>query len=329
MSQDYEQEKAVALEAVRAASEVCRIVQQKITPDVMEKKDRSPVTVADFASQAMICRALESAFPDDPIIGEEDASELRDAENRPFLDRVQQELSQVGLEASSEEVCHWIDRGNESEFSERFWTLDPIDGTKGFLRKGQYAVALALIIDGKVALGALACPNLPVSADAENPAGAIFFALRGQGSWVLPLDAEAEPNKIEVSRTSETKSARFCESVESGHSSHGLSARVANDLEITREPIRLDSQAKYSVVARGEADIYMRLPVNPTYREKIWDHAAGVLIVEESGGRVTDVTGRPLEFTHGSLLSANRGVVASNQKLHSNVLTALEENFKG
>ena len=73
--------------------------------------------------------------------------------------------------------------------------------------------------------------------------------------------------------------ARFCESVESGHSSHGHSAQIAARLGISLDPVRLDSQAKYAVVGRGEADIYLRLPTRPGYVERIWDHAAGAIFV--------------------------------------------------
>ena len=60
----------------------------------------------------------------------------------------------------SDEICSWIDHGGAVHYRERFWTLDPIDGTKGFLRGEQYAVALALIEGGEVVVAALACPNL-------------------------------------------------------------------------------------------------------------------------------------------------------------------------
>jgi 3'(2'), 5'-bisphosphate nucleotidase len=85
----------------------------------------------------------------------------------------------------------------------------------------------------------------------------------------------------------------------------------------------MDSQAKYAVVGRGEAEIYLRLPTSADYREKIWDHAGGVLVVEEAGGRATDVDGRPLDFTRGTELSANRGVVVTNGSLHDAVLGSL------
>jgi 3'(2'), 5'-bisphosphate nucleotidase len=323
----YEQERATAIEAVRAAAIVCRSVQSAITPDVLEKKDRSPVTVADFASQAMICRVLKERFADDPIIGEEDASELSTPASAPFLARVRDELTRVGIDAANDEICRWIDHGNADAYAERFWTLDPIDGTKGFLRREQYAVSLALIVDGQIVVAVLGCPNLSIDRSSDQPAGVVLSAVRGGGSFAARLDGDADEKQIRVSGTSDSSAARFCESVESGHSAHDISARVSQRLGISAEPARLDSQAKYAVVARGEADIYLRLPANATYREKIWDHAGGVLIVEEAGGKVTDVLGRPLEFTHGRQLEANRGVIATNRLLHEQVLEALREQY--
>src|SRR4051794_40836647 len=126
MTASYDNERQVALAAVRAAARVCRSVQAKITPDVLEKHDRSPVTVADFASQAAICRALGGAFPRDPIIGEEESGTLRREENGPFLDRVLEELREIGIVASGEQACDWIDRGCQKQHASRFWTLDPI-----------------------------------------------------------------------------------------------------------------------------------------------------------------------------------------------------------
>ena len=98
---------------------------------------------------------------------------------------------------------------------------------------------------------------------------------------------------------------------------------MAARIGITAPPFRMDSQAKYAVVARGEADIYLRLPTRADYREKIWDHAAGALIVTEAGGVVTDSAGRPLEFRQGRELAANRGVVVSNGRLHAQIIEAI------
>src|SRR5690349_9087820 len=151
---NYTHELSLTIAAVRQAADVCRNVQRAI-PAAMEKQDKSPVTIADFASQAVICRALGEAFPNDPIIGEEDSAELRLPANQPSLDRVQAELDRIGLTGTQEDICRWIDRGGANSFGPRFWTLDPIDGTKGFLRGEQYAVSLALIVDGQIAVAIL------------------------------------------------------------------------------------------------------------------------------------------------------------------------------
>jgi 3'(2'), 5'-bisphosphate nucleotidase len=119
--------------------------------------------------------------------------------------------------------------------------------------------------------------------------------------------------------------ARFCESWEPGHSDQHLHTKIADLLGLRGAPARLDSQCKYAVVARGEADIYLRLPVRPGYIEKIWDHAAGSLLVEEVGGRVTDANGRPLDFSRGRLLTENRGVVVAHAQAHAQVLAAVQK----
>jgi 3'(2'), 5'-bisphosphate nucleotidase len=322
MDSAYRTERDTAIHAVRAAGRLCRSVRTEITPEALAKRDKSPVTVADFGSQALICAALGRAFGDDPVIAEEDSSELRTPENASMLARVAAHVQAIEPGAGAADVLQWIDHGGTREYVERFWTLDPIDGTKGFLRGGQYAVALALIVGGRIEVAALACPNLP---GPDGAIGAIFSAIRGQGAHVQPLDGAESGRGVPIHVSSQKTPAfiRFCESVESEHSAHGESAAIAARLGIAAPPVRLDSQAKYAVVARGDAEAYLRLPTRADYREKIWDHAAGVLIVEESGGVVTDIGGRPLEFTHGSELIANRGVIVTNGRVHERILQAL------
>jgi 3'(2'), 5'-bisphosphate nucleotidase len=317
------------LQAVAVAGRLCRTVQARIDPGALQKKDRSPVTVADFGSQALICRALGEAFPDDPVIGEEDSAALREADNENLaqwvVNHVREQAGPAHSKAGLDEICRWIDRGGAKEYSPRFWTLDPIDGTKGFLRKQQYAISLALIIDGSIEVAVLGCPNLRERLDGDPGDGTLYAAVRGLGTWRMPLDGEGEAVPLRVSGQADPTMIRFCESVEAAHSSHGDAARIAERLAIAAQPARLDSQAKYAVVARGEAEAYLRLPRDGKYKEKIWDHAGGVLVVTEAGGRVTDIKGRDLEFNHGFQLEANLGVIVSNGLVHEAVLDAIRE----
>lgn len=324
---DFSQELKTGLAAVRQAAAVCQSVQETIAADALEKKDKSPVTIADFASQALICRTLQQQFPDDPVIGEEGAAELRTAAGADFLEQITTQCQTVGVKASGEEICDWIDRGDLQEYRDRFWTLDPIDGTKGFLRKDQYAISLSLIVNGKIQIGILGCPNMPL--DFTNPQagkGILAWAVRGSGSFAQPLDRpEAAVSELNVSATRESAEARFCESVESGHSSHSWSGQIADRLGISKDPFRIDSQCKYLAVAMGEADIYLRLPTRKGYQEKIWDHAGGILVVEEAGGTVTDIHGKPPEFNHGASLAANEGMVVTNGQFHEQVVEAVQQ----
>ncbi|PQO25221.1 3'(2'),5'-bisphosphate nucleotidase [Blastopirellula marina] len=323
----YTQELRVAVQAVVEASKICRHIQS--TEDFVElsKNDRSPVTVADFGSQAVVCKAISEAFPDDPMIAEEDSAALRLPDQVSVLNRVVKEVAKVVPDATQEQVLSWIDQGISRDPAPRTWTLDPIDGTKGFLRNEQYAIALALLIDGQVKVAALACPNLGTIESDEI--GYLFTAIRGEGAYVSPLSDPTDRTRISTSGCIIGRDARFCESVESGHSDHSWSSEIATELGITRDSVRLDSQAKYAVVARGEAEIYLRLPTQAGYVEKIWDHAAGSLVIEEAGGTVTDIHGHPLDFSRGALLSENQGIIATNGALHAAVEAAMKKASAG
>ncbi|HEV2474199.1 MAG TPA: 3'(2'),5'-bisphosphate nucleotidase [Chthonomonadales bacterium] len=319
----YQKERSIAVEAVTLAARVCRAVRQE-APEAAAKQDRSPVTIADYGAQAVVSALLNRQFPNDPLVAEEDTSGLVSEAGAAMRSKVIGYVQSVTPEADPEDVLHAIGRGGwHGGRAGRFWTLDPIDGTKGFLRNDQYAVALALIEDGRVELGALACPSLPlVYGEDADECGCLFVAVRGQGAVMRRLGHETE-EPIRVSDIADAASARFCESVESGHSSHGDSARIAQLLGVTESPVRMDSQCKYGAVARGDAAIYLRMPVSASYVEKIWDHAAGAIIVQEAGGKVTDIHGRPLDFSLGRTLSSNSGVVATNGRLHDSVITAI------
>lgn len=95
----FQRELEVGIAAVRQAAKACRAVQRQITPDVLDKQDKSPVTVADFASQAIICQALAAAFPQDAMLAEEDAAALSEPGNAPFLDRILAEVNAAGVSA--------------------------------------------------------------------------------------------------------------------------------------------------------------------------------------------------------------------------------------
>jgi 3'(2'), 5'-bisphosphate nucleotidase len=316
------------LEAVWLACGITEAVQTEMAQQgatKLDKADNSPVTVADFASQAIICRRLSESFPDDAIVAEEDSAALREPDNQTALEQVVFYVNSVRGEATTDEVCMWIDKGNAGAVG-RYWVLDPIDGTKGFLRGEQYAIALALIEDGVPIWGFLGCPNYEGT---DGTKGRIFVAQQGKGAREYRLN-RAFVRPIQVSSRTEFATARMAESVEVLHKHHGLAHRVKVALGMRLDSVLMDSQAKYAAVASGDAEIYLRAPNprTPNYRENIWDHAAGWLLVQEAGGIVTDIHGNPLDWHQGRRLEKNIGIVAAPHTLHESVLDALQNELK-
>jgi 3'(2'), 5'-bisphosphate nucleotidase len=195
---------------------------------------------------------------------------------------------------------------------------------------------LAQIRDGKVIVAALGCPELddahrPYGKEtAEKGPGSLLVATLGGGTWAAPLDESSVDNpsafrRLSVSKIDDPRQARLMRSVEKAHTDMGGVGALSAELGTEAPAVPMDSQAKYSVLASGHGEMLVRLlsPSRPDYREKIWDQAAGSLIIEEAGGRVSDLDGKPLDFSAGRTLANNRGVLATNGRLHKVALAAL------
>jgi HAL2 family 3'(2'),5'-bisphosphate nucleotidase len=324
-----ENELKTGRQAVLQAMRISRTVQKELArEDCITKKDKSPVTIADFAAQAIVCKVITDRFPDIPIVGEERSDALKKPEHKEILDKIihyienDDKISEI---LNRENLFQSIDLGGGEPTKQTFWALDPVDGTKGFLRGEQFAIALALIVQGEVKLGILGCPNLTLP-DQQSNQGYLCFAVKNQGTQLLNVES-GETRKVNCSSISDPKMMRFVESYESAHSNQDLQMQIARTLEMERDPVRLDSQVKYGILASGNAEIYLRIPnpKTPDYREKIWDHAAGCLVVEEAGGVVTDILGKKLDFSAGKTLKNNSGVFASVSTIHSRILEIIKE----
>ena len=322
MNSEQTLERQIAISAVLKAIPLCQQVEtDMIKSDAVEKEDGTPVTVADFGAQALICQAISEVFPEDSIVAEEDSQELRIFPQ--LIQRVTEYVNRFTEGSlSTQAVCDLIDQGG-GEVEKRFWTLDPIDGTKEFLKGGPYAIALALIVEGEVKLGVLGCPNLPQKwDDPQAQGGCLFVAERGKGAWMLSLEGKFL-KRIHVSQTAR----RFVDAITSARHDVDAHKQLAQEIGLITPPIEMFGQAKYGVLARGEASAYIYLlkTTEQHYRETIWDHAAGMIIVEEAGGVVTDVNGRALDFSQGERLTHNRGILATNGLLHPQLLKCIRE----
>tara|TARA_R110002003_G_scaffold448_4_gene19844 strand:+ start:7110 stop:8276 length:1167 start_codon:yes stop_codon:yes gene_type:complete len=195
----YESELQTALQAVHAASLLTKSVLRSLKNNVgaETKDDDSPVTIADFAAQALLICALHAVYPEDRFLGEESADALR--QNEALADRVwnlvlrakeracarqdgksdvqmprdDAEVLMRGFPASKEEMFERIDAGGKGQVTGqgRVWVMDPVDGTATFMQGQQYAVALCLLVDGVQQVGVVGCPNLAF--DVHGPLGEI------------------------------------------------------------------------------------------------------------------------------------------------------------
>ncbi|KAF9683524.1 hypothetical protein SADUNF_Sadunf04G0022700 [Salix dunnii] len=374
-SEKYSKELDIAVRAVQMACFLCQGVQEslisKTNCQVQAKDDNSPVTVADWSVQATVSWILSGTLGSRnvAIVAEEDIQTLSKPDSSGLLEAVVRtvndclaEAPRFGLKApgttlGSSEVLEAIGRCNSAGGpSGRFWALDPVDGTLGFVRGDQYAVALALIEDGEVVLGVLGCPNYPMRKEwlsyhhryhriiskltpptSESwDKGCVIYARRGSGeAWMQPLIQGHKklvwPNSatpVKVSIIENPALATFCEPFEKANSSHSFTAELANSVGIRKQPLRVYSMVKYAAIARGDAEIFMKF-ARAGYKEKIWDHAAGVVIIQEAGGVVTDAGGCPLNFSKGMYLEGlDRGIIAcAGVNLHEKIIKAVDASW--
>ncbi|KAI8000172.1 PAP-specific phosphatase HAL2-like [Camellia lanceoleosa] len=371
----YSKELEVAVRAVQMACLLCQRVQDSLVSQtngqVQSKDDNSPVTIADWSVQATVSWILTKYFGSEnvSIIAEEDVQSLSKADSSDLLEAVVKTVNKCLSKAplfghegpitdlGTSDVLEAISRCNSTGGpTGRFWVLDPVDGTLGFVRGDQYAIALALIEDGEVVLGVLGCPNYPMKKEwlsyqngyhrimskltpptSESwEKGCVIYARRGSGkAWMQPLLCGDKkflwPNsarQIQVSPIDNPAFATFCEPVEKANSSHSFTAGLAHSVGLRNQPLRVYSMVKYAAIARGHAEVFMKF-ARAGYKEKIWDHAAGVVIIQEAGGVVTDAGGRPLDFSRGTYLEGlDRGVIAcSGAKLHEKIIRAVDASW--
>ncbi len=316
---NFQDELTFAIKLVRNCAKITHNVQQQhITKQ--DKADRSPVTIADYAVQAYVFQALHTQFPDDNMVGEETSNKLR--EEQSLLTAVTRQIQYLFPEATPEQICQWIDLG-QGHPQGRYWVLDPVDGTKGFLRRMQYATALALIEDGEVILGVVGCPEL----EFDGHTGVIAYAYKEQGAWWKSYDSQSEAKPLHVSTIGSLEKVRLLRSFEDGHTDSSRIQDFVTKGGIKADPVRMDSQAKYVLLAAGKAELMMRLvsPEKAGYHEYIWDQAPGYRVLLEAGGKITDSDGKSLDFSAGRRLTNNRGIFVSNGLIHDEALKILHQ----
>jgi 3'(2'), 5'-bisphosphate nucleotidase len=215
---------------------------------VQTKADASPLTAADLAAQQVIMAALARIDPALPVLSEE-ARALAWSERQ-----------------------HWS----------RYWLVDPLDGTREFVkRNGEFTVNIALIDDHQSVLGVVLAPVT----------GELYIAEQGHGAW-LQTRADGDWQRIEARALAQPP-------VLAGSRSHGSlqDSLLVSLLGADHQLVPLGSSLKFCLIARGAADVYLRL--GPTSE---WDTAAAQCVLQEAGGAVMDLQGRPFRYNRGESL---------------------------
>lgn len=348
-AKNWQHELDAARGAVLRAAKLTKNVLSTVSE--VSKADSSPVTVADFAAQALIISILHEIFPDDAFVGEEDAGVLR--REAGLRERVYEIFSAARDEATDQQgrqqqrytvdqMLDFIDMGSRGHGGAhgRFWVMDPVDGTATFLRGEQYAVSLALLQGGKEALGVVACPNLKLddagrireSSIDKDGLGIMLSAVKGQGATVTALtsaDASTLPEPVSLEQLqppSELSGAHIVDCSLNPAASRAKMQELASRLGAEFPGTDVwSSHIRYAALIVGGGDVLIRIPSSSGSKSCIWDHAGAQLIFTELGGKVTDLDGRPVDFSVGRYLSQNRGLLSARKDIHARVLAVAQE----
>ncbi|KAL6657802.1 hypothetical protein ACP70R_005582 [Stipagrostis hirtigluma subsp. patula] len=371
----HHRELAAAAGVVERACRLCVDVKRSLFSggNILEKNDQTPVTVADFGVQALVSLELQRLFPSIPLVAEEDSASLRSSKAddnssdvlveaifSAFVDKV----SNNGSSLTRDDVLRAIDRGGKDAVSfdsnpATYWVLDPIDGTKGFLRGDDalYVVGLALVVDGKVAVGVMGCPNWindivanerDDSTAACDGRGILMVSHVGCGTWTRHLSAEIGQfatvqdiwKRCFVDTCSAVHMARYCIPDSQSWDMIPLSVLFSSttDESDTRDEKKIlllsvfcGSLCKYLTVASGRASVFV-LRARETTQIKSWDHAVGVICVQEAGGQISDWSGKPLDLaadvTSRRIIYPSGGVLVTNGAVHDKLVEIISANYK-
>jgi 3'(2'), 5'-bisphosphate nucleotidase len=243
------------------------------TPTNIEWKDaREPVTVADKAANGLIVEGLAIAFPEDAILAEE----TPDTTGRLRRDRL--------------------------------WVVDPMDGTKEFIKhNGEFSVMIGLAVDGVATLGVVYQPTRD----------RLFYGVLGEGAFLVEGDGPPQP--LAVSDVTETTA--MCVAVSRSHRSSRIDT-VRTALGIDREVQSGSVGLKVGLICERHCDLY----IHPSPQTKQWDACAPEALLVAAGGRMTDLEGNPFVYNRADLYNRN-GILATNGRAHEQILERVAAAF--
>jgi 3'(2'), 5'-bisphosphate nucleotidase len=192
---------------------------------------------------------------------------------------------------------------------ERVWIIDPIDGTQGFVEKaGDFAVQIGLTTNGIAVLGVVFQPTID----------RLYFAIKGEGCFLI--DKDSPEKKLQVSEKLDFREITLA--VSRSHRSSRMS-QLNDEFGFKGEFPHGSVGLKVGILAQQQADIYIHL----SPRTKLWDTAAPQIILEEAGGKMTDLFGGEIRYDISDVQNHN-GILASNGHCHDDAITKLRPLLK-
>lgn len=331
MDSPYRKELDIAFGVLRQAAKLSQHLVNAEDKGAVTKNDQSPVTIADFAIQALLAATFKASFPDDTFVGEEDAGRLRDDlllletvwELLQWLTQDEETSSLCTLPASRQAMCDLIDQcGTSAPASKgRTWIFDPIDGTKAFVSGHLYAINIGMLVDGEHTLGAIGCPNLSINAQAPlqdkdvdpEGKGCIAYAVKGHGAFVRPFDlADGEPRRLSIAPIDHAKELRFVTCTDVDSALPGIHDSIATRLNVPPPTCDLIAWVlRWVTLAMGVSNANVWVYKKRSRCGKVWDHAGAMLVVEEAGGKIRCTLGKKIDLQSGRLMDRNFGFVAA------------------
>ncbi|XP_070023905.1 putative 3'(2'),5'-bisphosphate nucleotidase, mitochondrial isoform X2 [Nicotiana tabacum] len=368
----YYRELEAAVDVVERACRLCIDVKSSLFSNddrILEKKDQTPVTIADFGVQALVSLEMNRLFPSIPLVAEEDSSFLRSTNLIGSVVDVVVDKATLRDKATEDSVLKAIDRGGKDACTfgpkpATYWVLDPIDGTRGFVKgvEALYVVALALVVEGQIVLGVMGCPNweedyfvnratgVQETGSNFSRSGMIMVSHLGCGTWkqrlsdMLTIKLPQSWTRCYVDGCQVLKEARFCtpesQKWESLPLSSSFNAKTNSDKigkgDILLVPACCGSLCKYMMVASGRASVFLLRATTRKVMKKIsgyapaWDHAVGIICVHEAGGKVTDWEGSSIDFAADQIarrtIFPSGGFLVTNHRLHNEILGLISSN---
>ncbi|CAN4083931.1 unnamed protein product [Withania somnifera] len=348
----YCRELEAAVDVVERACRLCVDVKSSLFSDddrILEKNDQTPVTIADFGVQALVSLEMNRLFPSIPLVAEEDSSFLRSTDLIGAVVDVVANKATFRDEVTEDSVLKAIDRGGKDACS--FGT-----------NPATYWVALALVVEGQIVLGVMGCPNwdegyfvncvagVQETGNNFSRSGMIMVSHVGCGTWkqrlsdMLTIELSQSWTRCSVDGCQVLKEAHFCTPESQKWESFPLSSLFnakTNPENIGEEDILLvpaccGSLCKYMMVASGRASVFVLRATTRKVMKKIsgyapaWDHAVGIICVNEAGGKVTDWEGSSIDFAADHVarraIFPSGGFLVTNHSLHNEILGLISSN---